>query len=130
MKIIKGFDETRYKQIAQKCDNKQLKKDVSYMRTVIHNKSKIYAETLDDCAFFIGYHNRDHFKLVGIGVDTEHRGKGYGVFMLHRAMDYARTQGYSLIKTRTQSGVDFYQKWGGGRITGMKEADYMMEFDL
>ena len=112
MKIVKGFEESRYKKLASRCDNAQLKKDVSYMRVIIHNGSKIYAETLDDSAFFVGYHNSDHFRLVGIGVDVEKRGKKYGRFMLQRAIEYARQQGYKMIKTRTNSGVDFYQKWG------------------
>lgn len=61
MNIIKGFEESRFKKMASKCDNAQLKKDVSYMRVKIHNGSKIYAEALESSAFFVGYHNSDHF---------------------------------------------------------------------
>lgn len=130
MRIEKGFNEAKFKKIAQKCDNKQLLKDVSYMRVIIHNGSKIYAETLDDYAFFVGYHNKDHFRLVGIGVGIACRGKGYGRFMLQRAFIYAKAKGYRQVRTRSKSGVDFYQRWGGARIVDVKDDDYLLVMDI
>lgn len=111
--IIKGFDEKALYRIAKSTWNKQLLDDVKYMRIPYRHGTKVYAERIDGIAFFAGYHNSDHFRLVGIGVNIELQGKGFGRFMLARAVQYARSQGYMLIKTRTNSGVDFYQKWGG-----------------
>lgn len=131
MKIIDGFDEKALKEIAKATGNKQLVKDVAYMRvTQYHQARRLKAERLENIAFFIGYHNADHFRLVGIGCRKEQQGKGYGRFMLYRAVEYARKQGYSKIRTRTMNGVDFYQKCGGARIIGMKDDDFLMEMDI
>ena len=128
--IIKGFDEKALYRIAKSTGNKQLLDDVKYMRLPYRRGVTVYAERIDGIAFFTGYHNSDHFRLVGIGVNKEEQGKGFGKFMFGRAVQYARSQGYNMIKTRTNSGVDFYQKWGGGRIVGIKGNDYLMEIDI
>lgn len=131
MQIVDGFDEKALKEIAKAADNSQLVRDVHYMRVVqYHLARKLKAERLGNVAFFIGYHNSDHFRLVGIGVRKEVQGKGYGRFMLQRAIEFARAQGYRKIRTRTLSGVDFYQKWGGARIIGMVGDDFLMEMDI
>lgn len=128
--IKKGFDEKALYRIAKTTGNRQLLDDVKYMRLPYRNGRIVYAERIEGVAFLIGYHNSDHFRLVGIGVNKEKQGKGFGKFMFGRAVQYARTQGYKMIKTRTNSGVDFYQKWGGGRIVGIAGNDYLMEIDI
>ena len=128
--IIKGFDEKALYRIAKSTGNKQLLDDVKYMRLPYRHGVTVYAERIDGIAFFTGYHNSDHFRLVGIGVNKESQGKGFGRFMFTRAVQYARSKGYAMIKTRTNSGVDFYQRWGGGRIVGMTGNDYLMEIDI
>lgn len=128
--IIKGFDEKAIYRIAKSTGNKQLIDDVKYMRLPYRRGTAVYAERIDRIAFFAGYHNSDHFRLVGIGVNMEVQGKGFGKFMFARAVQYTRSQGFRVIKTRTNSGVDFYQKWGGGRIVGMIGNDYLMEIDI
>ena len=65
MKIFKGFDEKEFMKIAKASNNPQIVKDVSYMRVIRHAKIRIAAERLESSAFFIGYHNSDHFRLVG-----------------------------------------------------------------
>lgn len=128
--IVKGFDEKELYKIAKTTGNRQLLDDVKYMRLPYRKGTRVYAERIDGVAFFAGYHNSDHFRLVGIGVNKERQGKGYGRFMLYRAVEYARKQGYSKIRTRTLNGVDFYQKWGGAKIIGMKDDDFLMEMDI
>lgn len=129
MLIIKGFDEQALKAIAKKADNKQLVKDVSYLRTVnFFNPEKLYCERLDDVAFFCGSKNSDHFRIIGIGVRADKRGNGYGKFMLYRAIQYAKKYGYKKIRTKTFSGVDFYQKWAGAKIIDWKDGDFILEF--
>ena len=114
MTIIDGFNEKALKEIAKATGNKQLVKDVSYMRVIqYHAPLRLKAERLENIAFFIGYHATDHFRLVGIGCRKEQQGNGYGRFMLYRAIEYARRQGYKKILTRTMNGVEFYLKWGG-----------------
>lgn len=131
MKIIPGFEERIYKEIAKATGNKQIVKDVAYIRVVQYrNARRIYAERLDDVAFFVGYSNSDHFRLVGIGVRQEWGGRHYGKFMLMRAIEYAKRQGFTQIKTRTLSGVDFYQKCGNAKIVGMAGDDYLMVMDI
>ena len=50
--------------------------------------------------------------------------------MLQRAIEYAKANGYHKIKTKTLSGVDFYQKWANAKIVDMKDDDYIMEFNV
>lgn len=95
MRIIKGYDASALKKIAKNCNNKQIIKDVGYTGLVAYrNPEKVYCERLDDIAFFTGYHNSDHFRIIGIGVRKDQQGKGYGKFMLYRAINYARNSGH------------------------------------
>lgn len=128
-KIVKGFDEKALYAIAKTTDNKQLKDDVKYMRLVVHAGRAVYAEWIEGIAFFCGYCNQDHFRIVGIGVNNQHQGKGFGKFMYMRCVQYAKSKRFKKLKTRTLSGVDFYLR-KGWRITGMKNNDFMMERDI
>lgn len=128
-KIIKGFDEKALYAIAKTTDNKQLKDDVKYMRLAVHSGKRVYCERIDKIAFFCGYCNRDHFRIVGIGVNKDFQGKGFGSFMYMRCIQYAKSKGFKKLKTRTLSGVDFYLR-KGWKITGMKNNDFMMERDI
>lgn len=130
MKLINGFEGKAFYRIARLCENQQIVNDVNYMRLIESSGKKIYGSRLENVAFSIGYNNNDHFRLVGIGVVKEQRGKGYGKFMLLKTIEYARKEGYSKIRTRTLNGVDFYQKWGGAKIIGMKDNDFLMEMDI
>ena len=131
MRIITGFDEECLKEIARASGNKQIVKDVSYLRTIQHFKSRqLYCERLENFAFFAGYGNSDHFRLVGIGVRSDQQGKGYGKFMLQRAMNHARECGFSFMKTRTLNGVDFYQRFANAKIIGMAGNDFLLEIKL
>lgn len=114
MRIVTEYDEKILKAIAKKSGNRQLVEDVSYMRAVnFRSPEKLYCERLEDRAFYGGQYNKDYFKLICIGVGKEHQGKGYGRFLLKRALENAKKAGYSVVRTRTNSGADFYAKWGG-----------------
>jgi GNAT superfamily N-acetyltransferase len=130
LRIIQGFDEKALYLIAKESGSKQLKDDVKYMRLPSRKGIQVAAERLDDVAFWIGYHNKDHLRLVGIGVKRDQQNKRYGRFMLKRAIEYAKVQGFNKVRTRTLNGVDFYQKWGGAKIVGYKGNDYIMEIDV
>lgn len=130
MVLIRGFDEKALYRIAKESGNEQLKRDVKYMRLIFRSGKKCVAERFEDKAFWMGYHNKDHLRLVGIGVRKDLQRNGFGRFMLQRVKLYSKGAGYKKVLTRTFDGVDFYMKWGGARITGMKDDDFLMEMDI
>lgn len=118
------------KYIANGCKNKQLRNDISFARIHYLKGRTVAAERLEDRAFWVAYHNEENLRLVAIAVKEEHKGKGYGRFMLGRVIKYAREQGFVKIRTRTKDAVDFYQKFGNAKIIGAADEDYLMEMEI
>lgn len=128
MKIYDDFDELIYKEIAKKSGVKQAEKDVKYARFIYyHNPTKRYYERIDDVAFILGFINKQSFRIIGMATKKEYQGKGYGTFLLKRAILFCKKNGIKKITTRTLSGKNFYIKVANAKVVGKKDNDYLME---
>lgn len=129
MKLYSYFDKQKLTEIAKKSGNKQILKDINYVRTLLFNKSELYCEWIDEGAFIIGVFNKSAFRIVGLCTKIECRGKGLAKFLLRRAEMAAKEKGRDIIRTITLTGVDFYVKHGFD-VKGMKHGDYILEKEI
>ena len=129
MKLYSKFEKDKLLEIAKASGNKQIVKDVNYASFLAFHGTDLYCEWIDEGAFLIGQQQKSSFRIIGLCTKLECRGKGFARFLLRRAEEAARSNGKTLIKTISLSGVDFYVKHGYD-VKGIKHGDYILEKEL
>lgn len=120
-------NEKELKAIAQRCDSKQLLKDVSFACRIRIIDRRARVEFLySDAGLLVGYYTKDgRARVLGIGTTTEYRGKGYAKLMLEWFIKNA-PKDTRLIETRTTDGLGFYLHQGF-EVVATRGGDFILQ---
>lgn len=130
-KYVEDRNLKALKQICVKTGSKALKKTFEYLRILFYftNPEKVIAEYIPDTAYYVATANREHLRIVDIGVAKDYQQRGIGKSLLKRIYAHARHRKLNKITLRTSSeetAFMFYEKQGF-KIVGTTGEDLEME---
>lgn len=130
MEIVKGWDETLYREIAKASCNKQAVRDVECMRRLCYLESgKEYCERIGNASMIMAFVQKRNLRIYGMATREEDKGKGYASLLLKRAEQFCRENHLPIMTTITISGKTFYEQHGF-KVIGTNEGGCQMEKKL
>ena len=103
-----------------------------FRRQIYQTPDKVWAEMLDDYAFYFAVKYSKHVRLIEIAVKTEYQGKGIGMVVLYRLLERMKRNGIKKMTFRTPRNEKSHTFWLhlGAKIKDVKGDDYEMELNI
>lgn len=126
-------DNNLVRKVSKACGANSLKNASSWLHFIkFRAKERFWAVSVDDVAFLFGSFSRNHFRLAELAVEKNNQRKGYGRFMLSLLFEECLKRNIYSVTFRTSMDEDaylWYQRLGA-KITGTKQNDYEMRFNI